>query len=195
MIGLPVASVLGFKSKLDKLLRMCFLLTLTNLSVYWLPCRKKTQFWLVRKWFCDGFLWEFLPPANEVWGRVMFLHVCVILLGSMHHRLPDQPLGGVCLHGGGGGLPPRGSASTEFCFWGSASRGLHLGLHQRGWADPPNTRNRKVGRAHPTEMLSCYLKVQSEFSVQSTTKNFLTDQWRIQGGRPRRAPPYGPKFS
>ena len=53
-----------------------------------------------------------LPPANEVWGKVMLLYMSVILsrgwLPSMHHRSHDQ-----------GGLLPGGSASRE----GSASRG------------------------------------------------------------------------
>ena len=44
---------------------------------------------------------EYLPPANEVWGKVMFLHLCVILF-----------IGGVCIQGG--------SASR----WESASRRL-----------------------------------------------------------------------
>ena len=54
-----------------------------------------------------------LPPAIEVWGKVMFLHLCVILftgLPSMHHRSHDQgsasgeglhPGGGVCIKGAG----------------------------------------------------------------------------------------------
>ena len=49
----------------------------------------------------------FLLPANEVWGKVMVLHVCVILftgagegwLPSMHHRSHDQHPGGA-LHPG-----------------------------------------------------------------------------------------------
>ena len=55
---------------------------------------------------------RFLPPANEVWGKVMFLHLCAILfmgggwLPSMHHRSHDQ---GVCLEGDG--LYPGKSAS------------------------------------------------------------------------------------
>ena len=35
--------------------------------------------WLVRKQYYNGCLWEFLPPANEVWGKVMFLLESVIL--------------------------------------------------------------------------------------------------------------------
>ena len=34
-----------------------------------------------------------LPPANEVWGKVIFLHVCVIL-----------SMGGVVMHGYRGGM-------------------------------------------------------------------------------------------
>ena len=67
----------------------------------------------------------FLPRANEVWGRVMFLHLCVILftggegvwLPNMHYLSHDQ--GG--LYPGGyirgilhpGGLHPGLSASGE----------------------------------------------------------------------------------
>ena len=46
-----------------------------------------------------------LPPANEVWGKIMFLLLSVILftrvggwLPSMHHRSHDQ---GVCIQAGG----------------------------------------------------------------------------------------------
>ena len=72
---------------------------------------------------------KYLPPANEVWGEVMFLHLCVSLftggwLPSMHHRSHDQVPGG-------GGLSPWG---------GSASRGR-----------PP----RKAGGMHPIGILSC----------------------------------------
>ena len=63
-----------------------------------------------------------LPPANEVWGKVMFLHICVILFteGGLHP----------------GGRYPGESASRM----GSASRGesaSRRGLHPGGWADPP----------------------------------------------------------
>ena len=70
-------------------------------------------------------------PANEVWGKVMFLHLCVILwrggFPSMHHRSHDQgglPPGGVCLHGGlhPGLLPPRGVCTGGLHPGGSASR-------------------------------------------------------------------------
>ena len=51
----------------------------------------------------------FLPPANEVWDKVMFLHLSVYRGGgwlpSMHHRSHD--LGG--LHPGGVCIQERGS--------------------------------------------------------------------------------------
>ena len=67
------------------------------------------------------------PPANEVWGKVMFLHLCVILftgvggwLPSMHHLLHDQE----DMHPvGGGGLHP-----VEVCIQGD--------LHPRGDLHP-----------------------------------------------------------
>ena len=73
-----------------------------------------------------------LPPANEVWGKVMF-YTClsvhggkgVCLQGGLH-------LGGVCLQGG----LPKGSASA-------------------GVGNPSGTR--KADGAHPTRMLSCFL--------------------------------------
>ena len=68
----------------------------------------------------------FLPPADEVWGKVMFLHLSVILftggggwLPTMHHRPHDKGQG-ICIQ--------VGSA----CIRG----GLHLG----GWGDPPKKR-------------------------------------------------------
>ena len=82
-----------------------------------------------------------LPPANEVRGKVMSLHLCVILftigggvwLPSIHHKLHDQgglhPVGG--LPPGGlppGGLPPGGLYPGVlppgwFCFRGVCIHG------------------------------------------------------------------------
>ena len=73
------------------------------------------------------FLCILLPPANEVWGKVMFLHLCVILFTwwgifcpSMHHRSHDR---------------------------GSLSRGSLSGRDPRVWS--------RVGGTHPTGMHSC----------------------------------------
>ena len=97
--------------------------------------------------------WGFLlPPANEVWGKVMFWHLCVSLF-----------TGGLCLQGGvcRGVCIQRQSASREglhpegVCLQGgSASRGL------LGRPPPPPHSNtagygqREVG-THPTGMQSC----------------------------------------
>ena len=53
---------------------------------------------------------SFLPPANEVWGKVMFLHLCVILFkgGFASGKRGLRPGSGVCIHRKGGlhpGLP------------------------------------------------------------------------------------------
>ena len=76
-----------------------------------------------------------LPPANEVWGKVIFLHLCVILFTGGGGLPPggSLPPGGVCIQGGlhpGGGSASGGSVCRGVCIWEeSASRG--------GWADPP----------------------------------------------------------
>ena len=48
----------------------------------------------------------FLPPANEVWGKVMFLQVSVILLTGGSR--------GVCVHGSGGGCMVPGGVCAWF---------------------------------------------------------------------------------
>ena len=76
---------------------------------------------------------RFLPPANEVWGKVIFLHLCVILftgrggwLPSMYHGSHDQ--GG--LHLGGLGRPPRDTWDTME--YGQQVGGMHpTGMHSR----------------------------------------------------------------
>ena len=71
-----------------------------------------------------------LPPANEVWGKVMFLHLSVILftcvrgwLTSMQHWSHDQPPG-----------------------WWSASRGGGVCVRGGVWANPAPTGTRKAVR-------------------------------------------------
>ena len=56
---------------------------------------------------------SFLPPANEVWGMVMFLHLCVILFTG------GVSVQGVSVQGGSvyGGFCPLVSV------WGSLSEG------------------------------------------------------------------------
>ena len=88
----------------------------------------------------------FLPPVNEVWGKVMFLHLSVrsqVGGGSASREgLPGGPAckglhsGWLCMQGRG---MPRGVASR-----GSASG---------GWADPPPG-TRKAGDMHSFWMLT-----------------------------------------
>ena len=95
-------------------------------------------------------VFEYLPPANKVWGKVIFSQACV--KNSVH--------GGGCLLGGGagrgvpalgglvlGGLVPGGclvpggmSAPRGACSWGA-------------WLRPPTANT--AGGKHPTGMHSC----------------------------------------
>ena len=70
-----------------------------------------------------------LPPANEVLGKVMFLHLSVCSYDS----LPT------------GGSTSRGSAYRVVCIRG-------------GWADLPLPRTRKAGGTHPTGSAEFYAK-------------------------------------
>ena len=99
-------------------------------------------------------------PQNNyrVWGKVMFLHACVILfmgergwLSSMHHRSHDQ-------HPGGGVGFPAYITGHMASIQGV---GLHSGGSVSGGSTyrgvgqtPPQTRN--VGCTHPTGMLSYF---------------------------------------
>ena len=67
-----------------------------------------------------------LPPANEVWGKVMFLHLCVILFT-------------------GGGVCPTPSGC----------RPPGLGRPHQGWANSPPPYGQQAGGTHPTGMHTC----------------------------------------
>ena len=97
-------------------------------------------------------VYEFLSPANKVWGKIMFLHVSVILstvilsIGGLHLG-PESlypgawdlypGLEGLCMDGGGFHLGLEGSPSgsgglcpglgVSICVWGLSIGGLHLG--------------------------------------------------------------------
>ena len=79
----------------------------------------------------------YLPPAKEVWGKVMFLHVSV-----NHSERGERSLYDVtsCLVAWSH-VPVRGGLPT-------AGGGLRT----------IPTRTRKVGGAHPTGILSCQKK-------------------------------------
>ena len=95
------------------------------------------KFWLIFKQFTvdlrlgeipQFFFSIFLPPTNEVWGKVMFLLMCVILFR------------------GGGGLPPGGRQSAlGVCHRGGSesSGSSHSG---GGQTTPPPPQNKKSGQ-------------------------------------------------
>ena len=64
---------------------------------------------------CTSMNLKYLLPANEVWDKVMFLHLCVILF-----------TGGLASQNASQVTWLRGSASREVCLQG----GLHLGREQ-----------------------------------------------------------------
>ena len=76
------------------------------------------------------YITPFLPPANEVWGKVIFSEACVKN----------------SVHSGGGGLLPGGAYSGRLPARGGA-----------WWRPPPHPRTATaVGSTHPTGMHSCY---------------------------------------
>ena len=86
----------------------------------------------IRDLFSRMWTTNLLPPANEVWDKVMFSQAFVCphwmgVLASQHASQVTWP--------GDGGLHPGESASG-----GSASRKAYIqgGLHPGGWADPPS---------------------------------------------------------
>ena len=62
-----------------------------------------------------------LPPTNEVWGKVMFLHLCVILFtwGGLPPGRGLHPGEGVCLQGRGSveDMSLSAIAFHLFCGW------------------------------------------------------------------------------
>ena len=90
-------------------------------------------------------LWLFVPPANEVWGKVIFSQACVIpsihkgggvgWLSSMHHRSHDW---GVCIQDG-------------VCIQGRFGR---TSLHPQPPLDTIRY-GQQAGGTHPTGMHSC----------------------------------------
>ena len=106
---------------------------------------------------------QIVTAANEVWGKVIFLHLFVILFtgGEVCSRGGSGPGGGcACSRGvcSGGCLLPRGvSASQGGCAW---------------WRPPQMAT--AVGSMHPTGMHSCYRPQQSWAKVifsQACVKN------------------------
>ena len=80
-----------------------------------------------------------LPPANEVWGKVICLQACVCPRGCLVGGVPG--LGGLVLGGAvcliQAGLPGLGGSGPGGAWW-----------------RPPRTAT-AAGGTHPTEMHSC----------------------------------------
>ena len=94
--------------------------------------------------------WQFpfLPPANEVWGKVMFpqMFVCPQEGRRFVSRHMNGERGFACWGSASGGSASRGNGSV------SRGGGLRTGGGQVG---RPPTRTRKAGCTHPTGMLPC----------------------------------------
>ena len=75
-------------------------------------------------------LFSYLPPANEVWGKVIFLHLSVILFTGGGGAIPACIAGGIpaCLAAGlqGGGIPAC-LAGFQAHTQGGKFRGIWLG--------------------------------------------------------------------
>ena len=87
---------------------------------------------------------DLLPPTNEVWGKVMFLHLSVILFTG--ECIPACSGQGVC-------IPTCNGAGMGVCLWVYTPLGRH----------PPDTHplpeeTSEVGGTHPTGMHSCSLE-------------------------------------
>ena len=99
----------------------CNVLPLLDYSIGYSPCFKAKNSDMLHSY-------PLLLPANDVWGKVMFLHLSVNLFT-----------------GGEGGLPRR------VCIQG----GRHVGGVKQN--PPPAELGKKAGGTYPTGMLSCFL--------------------------------------
>ena len=102
---------------------------LDELAILWLDLGA-TALWLPMEYFpafCGHSRWghhthsiSFLPPANEVWGKIMFLDVFVYPpgVGSASGCWGGGASGDVCLQGTGGGVYPGNQKSRRYAsYW------------------------------------------------------------------------------
>ena len=80
-----------------------------------------------------------LPPANQVWSKVIFSEASVILFTDVGGDLPTGDVGGLPLgegplHPRVGSLHPEGEGSASG--WGVYTQGLGVCIGGGGWADP-----------------------------------------------------------
>ena len=89
----------------------------------------------------------YLPPANEVWGKLMFLHLCVILFtgGSVQPAWMQTPSQGWTDH-----PPPRMRIRPEL-----GRPPPRMQTPPPGWEDPPRCNPpRGVGQTPPTDTVN-----------------------------------------
>ena len=120
--------------------------------IYKKPCRLVKFSTLWEKYI---FIHALLPPANKVWGKVMVLHLSVILSTCIQVTWAW----GICLRGGGsasregphpGSLRPEGLSPGGVCIHG-------VGLDRSPPKDTWDTTgySQQASGTHPTGMHSC----------------------------------------
>ena len=115
-------------------------------------------------------MFKFLPPANEVWGKVIFSVACV--KNSVHRE--GVPAAGGCLLRGvpGRGVSPPGQCLVEGCLLpGSAWSQGGLVLGRCAWLRTPRTAT-SAGGTHPTGMHSCFFDL---FRFRVCVRTMCTD--------------------
>ena len=103
---------------------------------------------------------KYLPPANEVWGKVMFLHLSVILFGGrgVSQHAVDR---GVCITAcnGQGLCIPACTGAGGVCpgdVWWTPPRQTPLPQRRPLKRNPPSTETAtEAGGTHPTGLHSC----------------------------------------
>ena len=104
-----------------------------------IKCTNSTLAWVLH----PGYFW--LPPTNEVWAKVMFLHVSVILFTG-----EVAVLSRMCYPRKGGAILSMGVLSL------AAPPGWQTIAPPRMAEDGNTPYSQQVGSMHPTGILSCY---------------------------------------
>ena len=124
-------------------------------------------------------MFALLPLANEVWGKVIFLHLFVILFTGGVHAGPGGVHWGVCMWGVHrwmrvywGVLVAGGHAWLGVCVAGGVHGQGGCACHPRPPPEPPGLIPRDMvsqwaGGMHPTGMHSCFfIKLNDLFLFQ-----------------------------
>ena len=141
-------------------------------------CQESCIISIVRWWLLATHSVSLLPPANDVWGKVMFLLACVILFTwvslydvTSWSNVPSK--GGLCLSfhvpSGGSqsmvGLYLGGLYLGGLCLGGLCLGGLCPRVSVRETPKPRPPVWWQAGGTHHTGMLSCYTCVIYEVNV------------------------------